>query len=817
MNTFHKLLFFLGIVIFMTSCGPVHRFTRIKKIPREYSLNYCTGEVKAPKTDLNKEPWIVYSDREKNFTLSNAGGKVKAKDADFLDPFLVIKKKGEYLRLIKYTPDILKNGKLDYKKAEYSGWIHKSKLLLNQQSVTDIASGRKIKMLTLFADTVPLVDPDKYFVLDSMKTYRDLEFNSSSAIVAPYSIVYQLKLLENEEKILIAKKSRIKPETAKNDILGWIDHSLVKDAGIGLHVDLSTIPGDSLQFVVKKEQLISLSEDLAESVRFLSAQHKTLQYNPVSSYSVRDSLIAFKTRAVAPLFDYSNNYVFNVNGEHITRKEFKNLSKELKKINISFVFEGQEQTIEQFPQIVNAIQSLQPLFEQDNTTAYQFNCVLAFDDGQTETLTATGMYSGFADLMNYLSLKADRKDQLRPVKLDRPWQGLNMAVNLLDRERNATNLIVLVGDKGYASDRVDSTLIRKLLHNNCRICAFQIYAGNEDEYNNFVLAVENMITSYADALLQKRKNIFVSAGQVKRSNYYREMDAGKNSFRLDFPGNSITQGCLFFPQKREILPLEYMASDIDTIIRQIQADNNDIIQQIAKAFHSFGNNRTLYDSLYISHFGLSGIPTPTKPLLSKFGNATPGWYLPSKTIILTDSINKRLDYFLLLSETEMKEMKEFIKSLSAVEVDLKYRSITKQAKKKACNCPEDDLFAAQETVKTAADTLLPRYANTKKVRRRLYGQYIQTIKYCKLCKEKVGQLKSLTLAQAQYRITGCPTSTEILNRVLLKDIKNKKRFPDQELDQLIDYFKSKLPDLEKAEQFESGGEIYYWLDKKYLP
>ncbi|MDR1348407.1 MAG: hypothetical protein LBJ63_08305 [Prevotellaceae bacterium] len=817
MNTLHKLNILIVAVVLLISCGPVHRFTRIRKVPREYSMNYCIGEVKAPKTDLNKEPWIVYSDREKNFTLNNAGGKVKAKDVDFLEPFLVIKKKGEYLRLIKYTPDVLKNGKLVHKKAEYYGWIHKSHLLLNRQSVTDISSSKKTKMLSLIADTVPIIDPDKYFVTDSVKTYKDLEFNSIAASIAPYDIVYQLKVSDDGNKTLISKKPHIKAEEAKNDILGWIDNSLVKDIGTGLHVDLFTVPRDSLQFVAKEGQDILLTEDFSESVHFLSDQYKPLQYSPVSSYSTRNGFIAFKTRIAVPLFDYSNNYIFNVNGGHITRKDFRTVTKELKKINISFVFEGQEQTIEQFPQIVNAIQSLQPLFEQDNTAAYQFNCILAFDDKQTATLKGTKLHPDFDQLMNYLSGKANHKDRLRPVKLGQPWSGLRAAVNQFDNECNATNLIILIGEKGYASERADSTLTRKLLQNNCRLCGFQIYAGNEDIYNNFVLAVENMITSYADGLLQKRKNIFVSPEQVKRNNYYRETGAGKNMFRLDFPENSITQGFLSFPQKMETLPLEYMINDIDTIVQQIKADNREIIRRMSKAFYSFGNNRTLFDSLYVRNFDLTGMTVPTKLLLSKFNNITPAWYLPSKTVILNDSVNDRLNYYLLLSENEMQELKDFIKSLSAVEVDLKYQAETKKAKKKACNCPEDDLFAEQESTKVATGNMPPEYASTDKVRKHLYRQYIKTIKYCKPCKEKTGKLKLLTLAQAQFRITGCPVSTEMLNRIMLKDIKNEKILPDRALDDLVNYFKEKLPDLEKAEQFESGGEIYYWLDRKYLP
>jgi hypothetical protein len=266
--------------------------------------------------------------------------------------------------------------------------------------------------------------------------------------------------------------------------------------------------------------------------------------------------------------------------------------------------------------------------------------------------------------------------------------------------------------------------------------------------------------------------------------------------------------------------MEFMANDIDTVLQQIKQDNNDVIMQLDKAFHSFGNNRTLFDSLFVRNYGLNGNQLPTQKLTSKFNNETPGWYLPSSRVVLHDSVNEKLDYYLMLSEGEMKELKAFIKSLSAKEVDLKYQAEIKKKAKRPCNCPEDNLFQELEPGKTdnsATVATAPQYAGTRKIRKYLYHQYMQTIKYCKLCKERAGMIKQLTLAQAQLRITGCPTSTPMLNDIQIKNIKKKKIVPDKELDSLITYFKGKQKDLNRAESFESNGQLYYWLDKKYLP
>ncbi|NDV65222.1 type VI secretion system protein TssR domain-containing protein [Bacteroides sp. 224] len=821
-----------AFLLLITSCGPVHRFTRVKKIPRKYSQNYCVGDIKAPYSDLNKDPWVVYSDREKNESFNKRGGKVKAKDMDYLDPFLVIGSKKDYLKLIKYTPDILKNGKLEYKKAEYYGWVPKSKLLLNSQSVTDIASGRKNKMLTVFADTVSINEPEKYVKSDSLLLYKDLELKSQVGTVSPFSVVYQLKQSEDGNMTLLARKPYIKPDEALQDILGWVDNSLIQNIGTGLHVNLSTIPQKNKRFFIRKGEEIPVTEDMTEFGELLTDQYPSIRFSPVSSYSRKDSLIAFKTRLTLPVFDYSNNYIFNVNGGQISHKEFRTIARNLKRINFSFVFEGKEYTISQFPQIVNALQNLQSLFERlDHSYTFQFNSVLTFDDA---TFLSHPISSGFSpdysQMINFLSDKANNKAKLAPIAFPErnTWEGLNKALELLEDQKSATNVIVLIGEKGFSGDGIQPDLAKKLLKNNCRVIGFQVYADDGDDYNNFVLDIETMISSYADAMLKSKCDLLVSPEQIRRANYYTEVgEMQNNGYRLDFPKNSITQGALFFPQKQEVLPMEILANNIDTLLQQIGEDHSSVIQYMSKAFRTVGNNRTQFDSLFLRHHEIMPGRIPHKKLVAGFINEMPGWNVPSRIVVLEDSINHSLDYRLMLSEKELSELKEFIASLSAHEVEyIVDAKKKKEQKRKPCNCPEDDLFAElegeqlydafSETPQASPDSI-GKYAGTRKIRKHLRKQYLKPIQYCKLCKESKRKLKRLTLAEAQFRITGCPVSNELLNRYQVRDLKRKKRMSNEQLEELVNYYKEMKKELDKAESFDSNGETYYWVDRRMLP
>ena len=64
-----------GCIICMASCGPVHRFMRIKNVPREYMRNYSIEGVKAPRSQTlpKHTPWIVFANEAGTSYLSPSG------------------------------------------------------------------------------------------------------------------------------------------------------------------------------------------------------------------------------------------------------------------------------------------------------------------------------------------------------------------------------------------------------------------------------------------------------------------------------------------------------------------------------------------------------------------------------------------------------------------------------------------------------------------------------------------------------------------------------------------------------------------------
>ncbi len=812
--------------LLFSSCGTINFFTRLKKIPREYSLNYCGEEIKALETDLNKQVWIVFSDRENNSTYQNPGGKVKLKPVGFLDAFLVIKEKKDYLQLIKYDPEITGNNMLasrikNKKKVEYYGWMHKSQLLLTRQSITDIATGFKNKQISIITDTTTLEKPYLFFADSRIRLFKDPDLRTDNGKMPLYSILYTLKTSEDKQKILVAKKTTISPDSTSSEILGWVHSSLVRDVSPRLFVDLKSISPDTLLEFQDKLQLNTFklsSWNLDRGLHF-GQLHPEVKYNPVLSYSRKPTSVNFKIGVLGQVVEQENNYVFNVNGNKIMYNRFKELEVELKKLNMLFVFEARESVIEKYNEIINAIQNLQPLFEKENDDfSYRFGAVVPVkgkNSGPAPNILTKGMSNSFTEILDFLISQADTTNKLQPLSPQNAWNCLRKGIHMIEPYKDETNVVVIIGEDGY-SEWADSVLVRKMAAANCRILGYQFHSKTNNEGNNFVLQITNMIEHCASREAYFKREKIVYADQLRPMNNYKEKS--KNIYALDFPDRSMTQGWILFPEKNKTLPLDILANSIDSLVTEVKWDNNNLINSLYKSFNTVGNHRHQYDSIFVKYNRMLPNKVLKKEFTKNFNQELPFWYLPSLKVNMPDSIDRELKYYLLLSKDELEELRQFISTLSANDVDYQYKGREKKTKK-SCNCPDDDFF---DHIDTKVDSVGGRkYMSTRNIRKKLQEFYYRELKSCKLCKISTSTIRQYSLAEAQRQITGCPSYSPILQMYLVGNIRQKNCLTDPELDALITYFKKKKEELDRylisTEKFESNGQTYYWISQSLLP
>lgn len=788
-------------------------------------MNYCGEEIKAPFSPYNRQTWVVFSDREGNYTLQNPGGKVKMKDIDYLEAFFVVRRKGDFCKLVKYDPAIV-NGNMfvsrikDRKQAKYYGWIHQSRLLLTKQSETDIATGFKNKQLTIISDTTSVTEPEFYFVDDSIKIFKDPDMRIEKGTLPFYEIVYTLKTSRDKQKKLIARTPVVSPDSVQDDILGWVHSSLIQNMGQRLYTKITSIPEDSLLFFTKDNQkLLHLSNwDLDESINFSERNNRALKYNPVLSYCQTDTIVSIKTGIPGQVVYQGDNYVLNVNGNKIPYGRFKQLEKDLKKLNVMFIFEGKDQVVENCPSLINVIQNLQPTFENsDDRFRYKFGAVIA-SQGETPAssplIKSVGMTENYADVIDYLIAETDSSKNMKPLPTHYTWRGVRAAVDMIEPYKDETNIFVIIGEQGY-SEWVDSTLVRRMSDANCRVLGFQMFSVSENVGNNFVLQIENMIAHCADRESEKKREKIVYVDQVKKVNRYRE--SSKNVYALDFPNRSMTQGWVLFPEKTVTMPLDILTNGIDSFIAEVKWDNNNLVNSLYKAFSEVGNHRYQYDSVWVSYNHLQPEQMLDRKLPKMFTSQLPAWFLPARRMSFTDSINQGIDYYLLLSKEEMDDLLMFMASLCENEVDYKYKGYRKKAKK-LCNCPDDEITV--EYNETTFDPENPEYLSTRMTRKKLQDLYFNEVMDCRLCKIKRKDIRRYSLAKAQLRITGSPTYT-LMTQQYVGNIRKKQCISDMELDELITYFKQKKEELDKymnhADKFESNGQTYFWIHQDLLP
>lgn len=821
LSTLLKGGWIFGCIACLAACGPVHRFTRVKNVPREHVRNYSVEGVKAPRSLslLKHTPWIVFANEAGTTSLSPSG-KNEMQQVEYMDAFLVIKRKGDWLKLIQYNPAILKNGKLKaWKQAKYCGWMNRNDLLLTRSGVTDVMTGFKNKQAVMLCDTIALTNPGSYFATDSVKLFKDTDLTQEVGKIPFYSVVYPYQTSADKGCTLVANTPQLDADSIGQASIGWIDNRLLATLGQQLHVDVASLPDHVLRFK-DREGRDTLQRNLSD-LSFADTP-LTVRYSPVLSYRRNDTAFCFRTDIPLPVIDKRESYVLNVNGHPIYYGTFKNkIEKELQRINLLFVLEGKEHTIRRFPSVVNAIQGLQSQLVNDESFSFRFGAVLTFNEPGNQEDPICKLTPDYMELLDFLSGKARNAEQLKPVYgRFGSWSGLRIGVEQFNNCPDETNILVVIGDKGFNSEWADSTLVNRLVENNCRLLGFQLYGGAPDNFNNFVLQIGNMIDCSAPRISRKKRELIVYPEQIRNENEYAEVN--RNTYCLNFPNQSMTQGWLVFPQKNESLELEGLTAAVDSMLLQVKFDNTLLSNSLARAFDEVGTHRYKADSTLVKYYGIR--QPSVQPLLSVLPGVELGWRLPAQPVVLPDSLSSILDYYLLTNEEEFKRLRKYVEVPAKQVVDYKYEAVRKKkhAKVKICDCPEDyePVDVEETTVHVKTDSLhVPEYASTRRVRRKLVKHLLAERNRDKYC--KVGRKKFLRmpLSEVLSRFTSCPVDYPFFEVYRVKDLRKKKMITDAELDGLIEYFKEKKKLLDEAagKGFRSNGQTYYWISRDLLP
>lgn len=804
MKPLFYILFFI-ITASITGCSPITPLTRAKKTPKIYTQNFCCDQ-EVKRTLGKRTPWIVFSDRDDNPTHYNPGGKVVLKKASYLEAFLVIGKKGEFLRVIKYAPDIIENNSLkNRKQIEYYGWIHQDNLLLSSQALTDIASGRTYKMITMIKNGNPLSQAENFLSKDSLILYKEPELLNPIKKIALHSLVYLYKKNNDRSKSLVFVKSQINPENTKNVISGWTSSSFITPYGTSFYSKLSEISIEKISLTDKSKKVIE-----QDSTFTFETGDTFTELNPITSLKQGGEMVDINTYVPINVIDNSHNYVYGISGNSITYGRFKKLKTDLKRINIVFAFENQSNVIANFEQLVVAINQLKNQLPNKKEYLYQIGIVVGFGM-QNNTLLEFPLSKDVDLTLKELERLADSKKDI-PLSNAQSWTATLRASQMLSKYSKENNLIITLGESGNEKEQIDKYLVENIIASNARVLGYQLFSDTGNKFNNFILQVQDIITRSSQEIIKQKKDFLVNSQQLRTENLF--VERGENIYSLDFPKRSMWQGWIVFPKKKEQMSQDLLISSITSFIEEIQSDAQNMVNELQKSFVASGMSRSKINPAWMS---LQNLPPQYVPNTA-FAKPLAGTEL--YTLFPASVQIKKANWiggthFLLLSEEEINTVRDFLADITKRQVDYRY-SNKKNERPEKKSFLEDDGTSTEE--KTGEN---PEYFNTRKVRKSLQKSYYKWVRNNKLYPPKKRQTQKLTLTQATEQSIWFVSSNFDLQMIKVKDIRNKKKLSDKELDNLIEYFVKKKRSFEEAitteNQLKANGEIFYKISTDNLP
>ncbi|WP_276529326.1 type VI secretion system protein TssR domain-containing protein, partial [Capnocytophaga canis] len=151
------------------------------------------------------------------------------KEADFLEPFVVLKKKKQMLKVGQYTPEILNDGRLTKRKKKITvmGWLPQERLLLWNNSLKNTYNGFAMKATLVVNASDVMVNTNKYIENDSVIIYKSPDFNEKALKMSIGEIVYIYKESEDKEMLLIGKYPSASTDKIKENIYGWVSKNML--------------------------------------------------------------------------------------------------------------------------------------------------------------------------------------------------------------------------------------------------------------------------------------------------------------------------------------------------------------------------------------------------------------------------------------------------------------------------------------------------------------------------------------------------------------------------------------------------------------
>ncbi|MEN0055479.1 MAG: type VI secretion system protein TssR domain-containing protein [Mucilaginibacter sp.] len=727
-------------------------------------------------TDLNgngaktNTPWIVYSDRDDNFTTTTPGGSLFMKKLGFMEPFYVSEEKNGFLKLIKYNAGLLTGRKInDKKNATSYGWISRWKLLMWNRSYTDQKTGYPEKSIAIINGKLPLTSSQFYYDrTDSAFVYSSPELKKVIAKVRLHQINYIFKRSEDGRKYLIGNEDQLVADSARKVIYGWIAADAVHNWGQRLYISPAVIGSDAQT----DSASMILNQEHADPL--LGQNDMILKSSPVISNTSAGYVLGKAT----DVYNKSQNTLITIDGSLLKYPDYLNLRKNIHNINVVFVIDASSSMKKYFPGLTNTVQSLENVFNEfDKKNRLSYGAVVYRDDNNCSARgieRTDAIYPDYRKLMSFLGTQAEKTKQCNSNVTAEPlYEGVRTALDMFKTHESETNLVILVGSVGDSTEHFKQ-LSERFGRENARLLTIQMYSEYNEWYNNFVLNAKKLVSESAVYAAERKKGFLINGEGLNDKQTYNVSHQDSVSFYLDYPNNSLIQGGVVFPTKGEVNSKKYITTATRRFLKETETDIHDQITSLDSAFRLRGiANANLAEAVKAQLPQLVGEDVADKMPHNAFK-----YYMTS--IVPADVVAKNSDllqYTLVLNNAEFKQLNDIIALMVGQNLEADKSSFRKQLVKNYLSIPRNllDLDLSNGTV------------------------------------------RSMTLAQYFKTVTGLPIQNKLFDQFTVRDLKSDSHMPRADFERYIKFLINSADNIklgtQVGQQFISNGKTYYYITR----
>jgi hypothetical protein len=645
--------------------SPVSIKKKVATLPRAFEKpNSRTNVYDDGKT--TSLPWVVFSDRDENYTYTAPGGSLVMKKIKFMEPFYVSTARNGYVKLIKYQPGIVQGRKLINKKGAQSyGWISKDKVLLWQSAYVSASSGYPDKAITVISGKAPLTSPATYYDrTDSIYVFDSPEMEHKKSKLALHQLLYIYKKSPDGKTFLIGSEPQLIADSAARSVYGWVPADAVHNWGNRLYIgsaktgfnfddSVASVINRSLQFAGPGKASFAFDP-------LIDQDQPLLRSIPVISYPAAGNM---ELGIATDVYDKSNNSILNIKGGRLTYKEYLSIRKNIRKINVVFVVDGGSSMRNYSSGLTSTIQSFENVFNsynKGNQISYGAVVYRSSSNCSVGGVEKQSFNTDYRKVVNFLDKQASLTNSscIAAANSQPVFDGLHASLSMFNNHKNETNLVVLIGSTGNSvSTTTVYDMATEVANVDARLLAIQVYSDYNPIYNDFVIQARKLVSESASQLAERKKNRMVIGEGLSNTQQFNVSLSDSISFYLDYPKNSLIQGAVIFPPKGVIKSNQAMDGALKRLMQETQTDIYTQVHTLDSAFRLTGREHRYVTPVVISQL--------QAPVPADLGDNLPHnafkYYLTAQAPanIVTEN-PAELQYLLILNETEYKQMNDVL-------------------------------------------------------------------------------------------------------------------------------------------------------------